>query len=50
MVRESGRHQGDNQQGRKFCDAYFQSGFDITDVAGRRWQADACVRVDSKSG
>ena len=35
MVRQSGPDEGDHQQGRKFCDAYLQSGPTVANVAGR---------------
>src|SRR5215211_8427866 len=52
MVRQSGPDEGDDQQGRKFCDAYVQSSTTVAGVAGRRcWsQNAACSRgAGSKS-
>src|SRR5260370_34171154 len=52
MVRQSGPDQGDDQQGRKFCDAYLQSSVTVANVAGRscRRQSAACSRdAGSKS-
>src|SRR6185295_3270934 len=44
MVRQSGPDQGDDQQGRKFCDAYLQSSAAVANVARRsgRSQSAAC--------
>src|SRR5689334_6297739 len=51
MVRQSGRHESDNQQGRKFCDAYVQSSSTIAGVAGGRCQVYPCSGcVDFESG
>src|SRR5260370_42282428 len=36
MVRQSGPDQGDDQQGRKLCDAYLQSSVTVASLAGRR--------------
>src|SRR6516162_10342934 len=48
MVRQSGSDQGDNQQGRKFCDAYLQSSAAVASVAGWAYgsQAAACTCDD----
>src|SRR5215472_16201744 len=55
MVRQSGSDQGDDQQGRKFCDAYLQSSAAVASVAGRAngSQAVACscdARSKSRGG
>src|SRR5215471_16188616 len=44
MVRQSGSDEGDDQQGRKFCDPYIQSSAAVASVAGRTYgsQAVAC--------
>ena len=52
MVRQSGPNEGDDQQGRKFCDTYIQSSANVAGVAGRRCrsQAATCSRdAGSKS-
>src|SRR4029078_4016941 len=45
MVRQSGPNESDDQQGRKFRDAYLQSSATVASVAGRRCpsQTAACA-------
>ena len=44
MVRQSGPNEGDDHQGRKFCDPYLQSSVTVASIAGRscRSQSAAC--------
>src|SRR5262245_29941830 len=45
MVRQGRSDEGDDQQGRKFCDAYLQSSAAVSSVAGRSCsQSAACSR------